>query len=107
MIEQKRKALADALDVDESQIAFGPFGFEFDHCNYEVICGESEIKGALDSELEYEQQCVIDSLQDADLEWLSYYVDFDKYFADSAFTLEDFGWDRYILNNIIYYVRIV
>lgn len=107
MIEQKRKVLADVLDVDESQIAFGPFGFEFDHFTYEVLCGENEIKETLDSELDYEQQCIIDSLQDAGLEWLIYYVDFDKYFADSAFTLEDFGWDRYIVNNITYYVKIV
>lgn len=107
MIEQKRKALADILDTDESQIAFGSFGFECGDRVYEIIFEESEIKKALDSELDYEQQCAEDSLCDADLDWLIPYVDFDKYFADAAFTLEDFGWYRYTVNNIIYYVRIV
>lgn len=107
MIEQKRKALADILDTDESQIAFGPFGFEFDHYTYEVLCEESEIKEALDSELDYEIQCATDSLYDADLEWLIPYIDFDHYFADTAFTLEDFGFEKHDINGIIYYVRIV
>ncbi len=106
MIEQKRKALADILNTDESQITFGTFGFEFDQYTYEVLCEENEIKEALDSELDYERQCATDSLYGADLEWLIPYVDFDHYFADAALTLEDFGWDRYTVNNIIYYVRI-
>lgn len=106
MIEQKRKALADILDTDESQIAFGSFGFEFDHYTYEVLCEEGEIKEALDSELDYERQCAIDSLQYADLKWLIPYVDFDQYFTDAAFTLEDFGFEKHNVNGIIYYVRI-
>lgn len=107
MIEQKRKALADILDTDESQIAFGAFGFEFDHYTYEVLCEESEIKEVLDSELDYERQCAIDSLCDADLDWLVPYVDFDEYFRDNAFNLEDFGFEKHVVNGIIYYVRIV
>lgn len=107
MIEQKRKALADILNTDESQIAFGTFGFEFDQYTYEVLCEENEIKEALDSELDYERQCAIDSLYEADLEWLITYVDFDKYYADAAFNLEDFGFAKHIINGIIYYVRIV
>lgn len=107
MIEQKRKALADVLDTDISQIAFGPFGFECGDRVYEIIFEENEIKKALDSELDYERQCAEDSLCDADLEWLTPYVDFDKYFADAAFTLEDFGFEKHNVNGIIYYVRIV
>lgn len=107
MIEQKRKALADILNTDESQITFGTFGFEFDQYTYEVLCEENEIKEALDSELDYERQCATDSLYGADLEWLIPYVDFDHYFADAAFNLEDFGFEEHNVNGIIYYVRIV
>lgn len=107
MIEQKRKALADILNTDISQIAFSPFGFECGDNVYEILCEESEIKKALDLELDYEQECAEESLQYVDLEWLIPYIDFDKYFAHAAFTLEDFGWNKYIVNNINYYVRTV
>lgn len=105
MIEQKRKALADILAVDESEVSLGPFGYVVNTCTYEVLCEGKEIQDALESELNLEREYIETDLEDTDYEWLLSYVDFDRYFRDQAFSLEDFGFSKHRVNDIIYYVR--
>jgi hypothetical protein len=105
MIEQKRKALADILAVDESEVTLGPFGYVVNTCTYEVLFEEEEIQNALESELKFERECIEADLEDTDYEWLLRYIDFDKYFRDQGFSLEDYGFNKHKVNDIIYYVR--
>mgnify|MGYP003417733026 CR=1 FL=1 len=105
MIEQKKKALADILAVDESEVTLGPFGYVVNTCTYEVLFEEEEIQDALESELKFERECIEDDLEDTDYEWLLRYIDFNKYFRDQGFSLEDYGFSKHKVNNIIYYVR--
>ena len=46
-----------------------------------------------------------EEMSNCDFAFLVQYVDFDKYFNDVNYTLEDFGWDRYTVNNKIYYIK--
>lgn len=105
MIEQKKKALADILAVDESEVSLGPFGYVVNTCTYEVLFEEKEIQDALESELNFERECIETDLEDTDCEWLLGYIDFDKYFRDQGFSLEDYGFNKHKVNDIIYYVR--
>lgn len=105
MTEQKKKALADILAVDESEVSLGPFGYVVNTCTYEVLFEKKEIQDALESELNFERECVETDLEDTDYEWLLPYIDFDKYFRDQAFSLEDYGFNKHKVNDIIYYVR--
>lgn len=105
MIEQKKKALADILAVDESEVTLGPFGYVVNTCTYEVLFEEEEIQDALESELKFERECIEDDLEDTDHEWLLPYIDFDKYFRNQGFSLEDYGFNKHKVNDIIYYVR--
>ena len=105
MIEQKRKALADILAVDESEVILGSFGYVVNNCTYEVLCEKEEINAMLESELDYERKCIEENLEEAYVEWLIPYVDFNRYFRDQAFSLEDFSFYKYNINGIIYYVR--
>jgi hypothetical protein len=105
MIEQKKKALADILAVDESEVSLGPFGYVVNNCTYEILFDKEEIQDALESELDFERECMEDALEEADVKWLIPYVDFDKYFRDQAFSLEDYGFEKHKVNDVIYYVR--
>lgn len=105
MKEQKIKALADVLNVEESEIKLGPFGYVANTCTYEVLCDQEEIDDMLESELAFERQCAEEDLEEGGYEWVIPYVDFDKYFKDNCFKLEDFGFNRYIINDVIYYIR--
>lgn len=104
-MEQKIKALADILAVDESEVSSGPFGYVVDTCTYEVLCEEKELQDTLESELKFERECIEADLEDTDYDWLIRYIDFDRYFRDQAFSLEDYGFNKYKVNDIIYYVR--
>lgn len=105
MIEQKIKALADVLNIEESEIQLGPFGYVANTCTYEVLCNSDEVNDMLESELAFERQCAEGDLEEGGYEWIIPYVDFDKYFRDNAFCLEDFGFNRYIINDVTYYIR--
>ena len=47
MKEQKIKALANILAVDESEVILGPFGYVVNNCTYEVLCEKEEINDML------------------------------------------------------------
>lgn len=105
MIEQKKKALADILAVDESEVNLGPFGYVVNNSTYEILCDKDEIDSMLESELAYEQQCAEEDIECSGCEWIIPYIDFEKYFKDNNFTLVDFGFSKYEINDVIYYVR--
>lgn len=104
ILNEKITALADILSVDESVIEVTPEGdFHVDSISlYEVTTlDEDQLQEELDTEMFYIKQ----ELENSDFAFLINYIDFDKYFRDINFTLEDFGWDRYTVNNKIYYIR--
>lgn len=105
MKEQKIKALADVLSVNESDIQLGPFGYYVFGCTYEVLCDPEEIADTLESELTFERRCAEEDLESEGFEWVVPYVDFDTYFKDNDFSLLDFGFDRYIIDNVTYYIK--
>lgn len=104
ILNEKIIALADILSVDESVIEITPDGeFCVDNTSTYVVATLEE--DPLTEELYLERTYIEEEMNNSDLAFLVKYVDFDKYFNDINYTLEDFGWDRYTVNNKIYYIK--
>ena len=104
ILNEKITALADILSVDESVIEVTPEG-EFCVDNTSTYSVTTLEEDQLAEELYLERACIEEEMNNSDLAFLIQYTDFDKYFNDVNYTLEDFGWDRYTVNNKIYYIK--